>query len=73
MVLSGISSLEQLLDNTSYRQDSEPFFAGEQEAVTEAVKVVRLPIAIPCTACRYWMTGCLKGMAILSETSGRQV
>ena len=64
MVLSGMSSLEQMEDNISYMKDFQPLSKEEQEAVQKVTEMFQSQNVIQCTACRYCTAGCPKHISI---------
>lgn len=64
MVLSGMSNVEQLMDNISYMKEFVPMNAEETELVHRAAEMIKDSIAIPCTGCSYCTEGCPMQIAI---------
>ena len=63
-VLSGMSTVAQVEENTQIFSDFHPL-TGEEEAVLQEVAgIIRRAVAVPCTACGYCLSGCPAGIAI---------
>lgn len=58
MVLSGMSSLEQVADNTGYMADFRPVSPQEVAGLEQAAQQIQADGTIPCTACSYCTDGC---------------
>ena len=56
MILSGMSSLEQMEDNLNTFEAYDPLTAAEETALADIAE--ELKGSIPCTACRYCCDGC---------------
>jgi predicted aldo/keto reductase-like oxidoreductase len=64
MVLSGMSNMEQVLDNTAYMADFESLTAEETQMLHMAADIIKGQITIPCTGCAYCTENCPQGIAI---------
>lgn len=64
MVLSGMSTLEQVEDNVGFMKDFQPLKEEEKQAVLQVSDIFRQQNLIACTACRYCIKGCPKKISI---------
>lgn len=64
MVLSGMSTEEQMADNLSVMTDFRPLTPAQQQLAAEVRTIYQAQNRIPCTACRYCIDGCPAGIPI---------
>ena len=64
MVLSGMSNMEQMLDNTDTMGDFKPLNAEELRFMEDAASLIKARIAIACTRCSYCKVNCPQHIAI---------
>lgn len=64
MVLSGMSTLDQVQDNVRTMAAAAPLTEVEQAAVSRVREVLDGMDTIPCTNCRYCLETCAEGIAI---------
>ena len=64
MVLSGMSTLEQMEDNLSFMRHFQPLNVEEQQVIEQAVSASKHFDNIACTACHYCTPGCPMGIHI---------
>lgn len=55
VVLSGMSNMEQVIDNVNTISNFEPLTDNDYKIIEQAVKEYKLKDVIPCTKCRYCM------------------
>ncbi len=64
VVLSGMSNLSQMRDNTGFMENFEPLTKEETALCEQAARIINGQVAIPCTGCSYCTEGCPKNIAI---------
>lgn len=64
LVLSGMSSLAQVEENTSFMADFQPLSEEEVKTLDRVKEIVKAAVAIPCTGCSYCTDGCPAGIPI---------
>ena len=64
MVLSGMSSMEQMEDNLSYMADFKPLTDSEKQLVEKVAEIIVSRESIACTGCRYCVDGCPQKIGI---------
>lgn len=64
MVLSGMSSLEQMEQNTSFMKDFVPLTDKEFKICSEVAAIIKGRQYVPCTGCQYCMANCPKQIKI---------
>lgn len=64
VVLSGMSNMQQMLDNTATMEAFQPLTPADQAVIRQAAALLRQGQAVPCTACRYCVEGCPRHIPI---------
>jgi predicted aldo/keto reductase-like oxidoreductase len=62
MVLSGMSNMEQMVDNVKTFDAPKPLTESENALLMDIAEALKN--AVPCTACRYCCDGCPMGLDI---------
>lgn len=63
-VLSGMSNLRQLEENTAFFNDLKPLSKEETEMLFRCADIINKSIAVSCTGCEYCTTDCPKNIPI---------
>lgn len=64
MVLSGMSTTEQMEDNLSFMENFVPLSEEEQKLCFKVADIINSQTAVPCTGCSYCTEGCPMHIAI---------
>lgn len=64
LVLSGMSTIAQVAENTALMAPFVPLSPEEDGVLQQAARIIRSAVAIPCTGCAYCVAGCPAGIPI---------
>ena len=64
MVLSGMSTMDQMTDNLSFMKDFHPLNEKEMDTLERVCAIYRNQGLIPCTTCRYCTEVCPQNIPI---------
>ena len=64
MVLSGMSTIDQMKENLDFMKDFRPLDEKEAQAVEKVCEIIQGKKLISCTGCRYCVDGCPKKILI---------
>lgn len=64
LVLSGMSTVQQVAQNTEFMSEFSPLTREETDVLQEAAQMIRSRVAIPCTGCAYCVADCPAGIPI---------
>ncbi len=64
MVLSGMNTMEQVIENTNIFDNFEPVSEAEKQLLSKVVNIIEKCTEIPCTSCGYCMEVCPKNISI---------
>lgn len=64
VVLSGMSTLEQMQDNLKSMSDFQPITPAEQEILSRCRDIINAATAVPCTSCKYCLEECPIGVNV---------
>lgn len=64
LVISGMSNMEQMIDNITVMKNFKPLTKEENNAVIKVAGIIKGKKLIPCTACKYCTNGCPKKILI---------
>ena len=64
VILSGMSTMDQIVDNVSTFDDGAPLSDEDAALLEKACEMFRGEITVPCTACRYCCDECPAGLEI---------